>query len=292
MKKVFTICALALTMLCAAKAQENRNQVHELFINDIIYGHQQEKDEKLSTGEVVEKVLDALATGATTVQETKHYDDVKNAVIMGLSKAKRFNVNDRDVTPADTLDPENRLVDIFITNVSSESKLETYGKGKDKKTYYHYKANVDVLLTLKDVVTGQVKLTHNFSEYASGSSSYYTKEKVIANAIGYLVNDVAKFMNKLTPFEATILEGGKFKKDKQQEVYIDFGTAEGAEKGMQFDVFSVRLIAGREAKTKVGKIKIIEVQGEEISLCKVTSGEKEIKAALDANQQLVLVSKE
>lgn len=292
MKKVLILCAVAFAMFSTAKAQESRNKVHDLFLNDIVYAHQQDKEEKLSTGEVVEKVLDALATGGNMVQETKHYDDVKNAVIMGLSKAKRFNLNDRDVTPADTLDPENRLVDIFVANVISESKLETYGKGKDKKTYYHYKARVEVMLTFKDVVTGQVKLTHNFSESSSGSSSYYTKEKVISNAIGYLVNDIAKFMNKLTPFEATILEGGKFKKDKQQEVYIDFGTAEGAEKGMQFDVFSVRLIAGREAKTKVGKIKIIEVQGEEISLCKVTSGEKEIKAALDANQELVLVSKE
>lgn len=291
MKKLLILCAAAFLTLGAANAQESRNKVHDLFLNEIIYGHEQ-KEEKLSTGEVVEKVLETLATGANTVQETAHYDEVKNGVIVGLSNAKRFNLNDRDVTPADTVDPENRLVDIFVSSLTSESKIETYGKGKDKRTYTHYTVRLEVLLTLKDVVTGQIKLTKNFSEYATGSSSYSTKEKVIYNAIGYLSKDITKFMNKLTPFNATILEGGKFKKDKQQEVYIDFGLSEGAEKGMQFDVYSVRIIAGREAKNKVGKIKIIDVQGDEISLCKVTSGEKEIKAALDAGIELTLVSKE
>ena len=49
-------------------------------------------------------------------------------------------------------------------------------------------------------------------------------------------------------------------------------------------------IAGREAKSQIGKLKIEAVEGDDISRCKVQSGGKEIKAALDAGQKLVVMS--
>lgn len=65
-------------------------------------------------------------------------------------------------------------------------------------------------------------------------------------------------------------EAGEVKKDKQKEVFIDLGGANGVYKGLQFDVFHVKTIAGKKAHTMIGRLKIEEVQGDEISLCKVT----------------------
>ena len=55
-------------------------------------------------------------------------------------------------------------------------------------------------------------------------------------------------------------------------------------------VYSVKTIAGREAKSQIGKLKIEEVEGEDISLCKVQSGGKDIKEALDSGQKLQVIS--
>ena len=85
-----------------------------------------------------------------------------------------------------------------------------------------------------------------------------------------------------------MLEGARDKKDKQKEVYIDLGSKEGAYEGLHMGVYTVKTIAGKEAKKQIGRLKIMEVLGDDISLCKVQSGGKDIKAALDAGETLVI----
>ena len=67
-----------------------------------------------------------------------------------------------------------------------------------------------------------------------------------------------------------------------------FFDGEGAYKGLHMGVYTVKLVAGKEAKKQIGKLKIEEVQGDDISLCKVQSGGKDIKVALDAGETLVI----
>ena len=74
-------------------------------------------------------------------------------------------------------------------------------------------------------------------------------------------------------------------------MYIDLGADDGAYKGQQFDVLTVKTIAGKEARTLIGRLKIEEVEGDEISLCKVTKGSDKIKAALDEGENLMVVSR-
>ena len=93
------------------------------------------------------------------------------------------------------------------------------------------------------------------------------------------------------PLRASIVEKGEAKKNKQKEVYIDLGAPDGVYKGLQFDVFLVKTIAGKEAKTMIGRLKIEEVEGDEISLCKVIKGADKIKTALDEDQTLLITSR-
>jgi hypothetical protein len=55
-------------------------------------------------------------------------------------------------------------------------------------------------------------------------------------------------------------------------------------------VFQVKKIGGREAKSQIGKLKIEAVEGDDISSCKVQSGGKDIKAAIDAREKLRVIS--
>ena len=98
------------------------------------------------------------------------------------------------------------------------------------------------------------------------------------------------WLNNYRPLRANILEGAAVKKDKQKEVYIDFGSKEGAFEGLHMGVYIVKTVAGREAKSQIGKLKIEAIEGDDISRCKVQSGGKDIKAAIDAGQQLQVIS--
>ena len=105
-----------------------------------------------------------------------------------------------------------------------------------------------------------------------------------------LSGQITRFYNRYFPLSAFIIERGNEKKDKQQEVYIDLGGQHGAYSGMHLTVYSVKTIAGRYARKELGKLKIKDVMGDDISLCKVTSGGKNIKAALDEEQMVVAIT--
>jgi hypothetical protein len=146
------------------------------------------------------------------------------------------------------------------------------------------------MLTLKDAKTGEVVANPTFSGSGMGSSSYSDSDKAVRDAIGRLSNRITDWLNKYSPLQANIIEGAAAKKDKQKEVYIDLGSSEGAFEGLHMGVYTVKTVAGHEAKSQIGKLKIEAVEGDDISRCKVQSGGKDIKAALDAGEKLKVIS--
>ena len=183
------------------------------------------------------------------------------------------------------------VVDALITNINASSSSNTW-KDKDGKTQVTttYTGLVEVVLTMKDAKTGEIIDNTSLRSRGLGSSSFSTSDKAIHDAIDGLSNNITAWLNKKAPLQANIIEGAAVKKDKQKEVYIDLGSSEGAYKGLHMGVYEVKTIAGREAKSQIGKLKIEEVEGDDISRCKVQSGGKDIKAALDAGQQLRVMS--
>ena len=80
------------------------------------------------------------------------------------------------------------------------------------------------------------------------------------------------------------------KNDKQKDLYIDLGAAHGLREGTHFTVYVVGSIGGKETRRQIGRLKVNAIEGDEVSRCKVSSGGKDIKAALDAQQQLLIIS--
>ncbi len=279
-------CSLTVS---AQDTQTNRNQVYNIMLNNVEYTH---RDEKLSAGEAVGQILSGVLTGQTSVQASKYEDDVKNAIIKGLSGAHRFRYNDGLAQLKDVVQEGNIVVNAVITNIQAESSTSSLKLKDDVKTSTTYRGIVEAMLTLKDLKTGEVIANPSFGGKGTSFSSYSTSDKAIKEAIAHFATRITAWLNKYSPLQANIIEGTAAKKDKQKEVYIDLGSSEGAYEGLHMGVFQVKKIGGREAKSQIGKLKIEAVQGPEISRCKVTSGNKEIKAALDAGQRLVVVTLE
>ena len=293
MKKIMMMMAAILCCSLTVSAQDNqadRNKVYSIVLNNVEYTH---SGEKMSAGEAIGKALAAVLTGQSSVQVSDYEADVKNAIIKGLSGAHRFRFNDGLKQIDDIKDEGNLAVNAVISNIQSKSSSYTYKDSKDKKQVSTtYTGVVEVSLTLKDMKTGRVVATPSFSGQSSSGASYSTPDKSIRDALNSMSDKITSWLNKAKPLQANILEGATVKKDKQKEVYIDLGSREGAYKGLHMGVFSVKTIAGKEARQQIGKLKIEEVEGDDISLCKIQSGGKDIKAAIDNGQQLCVISTE
>jgi hypothetical protein len=282
---VFFCCAITAS---AQEIQTDRNRTYRITLGNVQYAHH---DEKMSAGEAVGKVLSGVLTGKTEVQATKYEGDVKNAIVKGLSGAHRYRYNDGLLQLNDVVEEGNLVADAVITNIQAKSDSRTW-KDKDGKTQVTttYQGIVEAMLTLKDAKTGEIVTNQTFSGSGMGSSSYSDSDKAIRDAISRFSNRITVWLNKYRPLKANIIEGSVAKKDKQKEVYIDLGSSEGAIEGLHMGVFEIKTIGGHEAKSQIGKLKIEAVEGDDISLCKVQSGGKDIKAAIDAGQNLLIIS--
>ena len=276
--------------ISAQETQENRNRSYNIVLNNVQYTH---RDEKMSTGEAVGKILTGVLTGNTSVQATKYEEDVKTAIVKGLSRSYRFRYNEGLLQAGNAAEEGSLVVDATITNIQAQSNSRTW-KDKDGKTQVSttYTGVVETTLTLKDAKTGNVVSSPSISGRGTQYSSSSTSDQAIRDAISRLSYQITLWLNKYRPLHANIIEGATAKKAKQKEVYIDLGSREGAYAGLHMSVFQVKTIAGREAKSQIGKLKIEEVEGEDISLCKVQSGGKDIKTALENGETLRVVTTE
>ena len=291
MKKFF-VAAVALlyctlTMM-AQDSQTDRNRTYRITLGNVQYAHH---NEKMSTGDAIGKVLTGVLTGKVEGQATKYEEDVKNAIVKGLSSAYRFRYNDGLKELADIVTEGNLVVNAVITNIQAKSDSRSW-RDKDDKLQISttYTGIVEVMLTFKDARTNEVIANPTISGSGMGSSSYSDADKAIRDAIGRMSRRITEWLNKYRPLEANLIEGSTAKKDKQKEVYIDLGSSEGAFAGLRMGVYIVKNIAGHEAKSQIGKLKIEAVEGDDISRCKVQSGGKDIKAALDAGENLKVIS--
>ena len=94
MRKILMTLAAVLCCAITASAQDaqtDRNRTYRITLNDVQYAHH---NEEMSAGDAVGKIITGALTGQTSVQATKYEDDVKNAIIKGLSGAYRFRYND------------------------------------------------------------------------------------------------------------------------------------------------------------------------------------------------------
>jgi hypothetical protein len=288
MKKLMMTLAAVLCCTLAVWAQGDRNRTYRITLDDVKYAHH---DEKVSAGEAVGKILTGVLTGQTSVQASKYEEDVKNAIIKGLSGAYRFRYNDELLQVKDVAEEGNLVVNAMITNIQSQSSSRTWKDTKGKtQVSTTYTGVVEAMLTFKDAKTGEIVANPSFKGQGTSGSSYSTSEQAIKDAINRMANRITIWLNKYRPLKANIIEGSTTKKDKQKEVYIDLGSSEGAFKGLHMGVYRVKTVAGREAKSQIGKLKIEEVEGDDISLCKVQSGGKDIKTAIDAGDQLQVIT--
>ena len=277
MKKI--LMTIAAVLCCAfvseVNAQENRNQRVLVGVNQMNYPKKQRKD----AGAVLGAIADALLTGQVTTQKENYESAVRSAIVKGISQARRVSAIDGQLSAEEIANKKSYYVDATVSNISTTTKNQE--SPDKKKIYTYYKGLVSVTLHIKNAKTDEVVASPTFNVSEMDVSWMETADEALNKAILRLSNYITTYFNQWFPLYANIIEGAREKKDKQKEVYIDLGSREGAYKGIHLAVYTIKTIAGKEAKKQIGKLKSESVEGADISLCKVQSGGKDIKAAID-----------
>lgn len=280
---LMTTCFAVMSLFANAETAGPENMIQNVSVMELDYMIKEAPKSELGT--VVGAVLDVLAD-QTTTEEPGYADALRASVIMALSNVRRFTVTDGlQVAPNDET---NIIVDGTINFISITRELKLASNKKDKIPQFY--AQIGLTLNVKDAATGNVINSQVFEVNRTGWSWVNSNDTAIKNALESLRKKVEKYYNTAYPYTARILERGAEKKDKQKELYIDLGAMHGLQEGMHFNVYVIGSIGGKETRKQIGRLKVRSVEGDEVSLCKVVSGGKDIKAAIDEEKQLLIIS--
>lgn len=233
---------------------------------------------------------------------------LRNQVITGLTETGRINLIDVEAEAALTLEESRRSSELaledqtarigamktlganyIITGVASVVDAER--KVTDSGSVY-YSGNVSFSLKVVNVEDGTLvgAETYTYAGLTSGTGSTY--DEAVAATLLKAKKAMKGFVSKYFKVNGAIVEMGEMKGGKAKNCYINLGTSSGVDKGQKCEVYEVKKIAGRDAKTLIGMLSIEEVMAEDLSNCKFVSGAKEIVEAFQAGHELLVVTKE
>jgi hypothetical protein len=286
--KFLFVGILAVLTTINVSAQDNGlNPVYKVQIGDITY-QKGEKSKKLTASKVLGAVADVVEGRVTDIHNEEYIPLAANCVKEGLTHVRRLQV----VEDSEASDAKYQ-VSAVLTDIAATRKVKAYDRKDSKGREYtetktYYGAIASVALHFTNLQTGEVTtstLSGRCSEYSLARSA----DEAIRSALDELSDNIYEYYNECYPIRANIIERGIEKKDKTKELYIDVGSRFIGE-DIHFDVFVVGQVAGRETRKQIGRIRVRETLGDDISLCKVQKGGKEIKAAFDRGDAIVAIS--
>lgn len=231
---------------------------------------------------------------------------VRNQVIEGMLESGRIEVIDVDSRSALKLEGERRTqeniseggdmerlavmveegANYIVTGIVSNYAVSYKIRESDHKGYYAGVLEYSVKLT--NANDGKLVTSRSFKHGASIEVTGDTQEQCGANLIKKVKRNGTVFAEEAFPLRGSILELAEQKKNEVKSLYIDLGEKHGLNKKTQLSVSIEREIAGRKSNKVIGKLQVESVEGDDISLCKVKDGKKEIMQAYNAGQTIVL----
>jgi hypothetical protein len=210
----------------------------------------------------------AFTKSGNNVTASDH-DAVKAAVMSALSKCERFEI----VTSQDDAD--------FIIEGNVSSCI--INKEKTEKGTLYFCA-LQYSVTAINVATGNTILSESFSHPKNplvAIKMLRLKESdARSTTFDNIEDDMEDFAIKAFPLTGTIFaEDLEIDGRKLEYCYINIGEKNGVKVGDEFDIFEVKTKVGKEFETKVGRLKVVEVQND-IARCKVTKEKRAVKEAM------------
>lgn len=276
-------------------AQGNNNVFYKCATGDISYKEPEVAPQTKggNAAKVIGAIVEGMAGQATDRENHPEFADaVRQTIAASVNSTRRITVIDGYFTDRELNSGMPALIlDGAISSITTTRRFSTVVDDKGKKhNETEFMAGVIATINLKDVYSGVILKTININSSTYTTGWFSTAEKALGHVMSNMQAQITRELDIAFPLSANIIEGASEKKDKQKEVYIDLGTNAGIDTGLYFSVCSVNIIAGKEAKKEIARLRVTEIMGEELSLCKVTHGGKELKKALSKGETLVVTS--
>lgn len=231
---------------------------------------------------------------------------LKNAIIGGIQQTGRLNIIDAELEPSLKGEEERRSSEEAMGDSKSRTEqikklgadyimqihvtqMQAVRKSNNDGSVY-YDGLINFTLSVMKTEDGTILVSKPFSYADLNAKTGETPEAAVIATTDYIKISMNKFVNENFKVESKIVAIEKAGKKGAETVYVNCGTAAGIEKAQLFDVFMVKEVAGRKVRTNIGQLEVIEVQGEDMALCKVKKGGAEIKKANDEQVELPVVS--
>lgn len=270
--------ALDTTTVAMPSAQEQalvyENPKVTVYIGDITY-------QPMTRGQKTSNIITGLLNSEISLEDESMVEGAKEALMGSLRDVNRFEVKTGDIAPQD-LQSGNCLVfsaKIIFCNFTEKLNRNVMDK----------EARIVAYITLTDPSNNRVMYNKQVTGY-----TWLSIFNSIAACREYAQNnlwvDAASSMRRAFPLRGHMLEKGfmKGKKQKLKEFYIDLGTDHRIFTGSNVDVFILKHIAGRIARQQIGTGEVIDVEGTDISLCRVRHDGEQIKQAFDRGAEIAV----
>ncbi len=274
----------------------------------------------------VASCLSALAAKPTVyVQEFENSANVKDgwvetirgAVIEGFHNSNRMVLVDAITEQARYEEELRRLKDNLATeDLETAEALKTRGAhvllngdvtsltvpgSRLESGTMSYDATVTFTLRVVNALDGSLLGSKTFTlpkgfggiSITSLKGVYETEDAAVQALNGDVTKAMKDFVEESFPLVGSVEDVDALSKNGKEveKLYIGLGSEDGLAKGVKLDVKLVQKIGKRTANKTIGEVEVVEVAGDDISLCKVKKGGEEIKNALDQGQTVLVSSK-
>ena len=217
-------------------------------------------------------VMTALGSDPSLDLEDKSISDqLAEAIFQAPETVYRLKVQSEEC-PQKTSD-EAYALDFTLKNV-----MTTFG---DKK-----RCSADMEMRIVDLRTGEVFEKDKASCCCFGYA-WDTEAECVSGLCNIMKYRTAMFLWNTFPMTGTILQKGVEQnngKIKDNQCYIDLGEKNLVFKKMRFKAYTL----DGDKEKKLGYLKVTEVEGDDISVCKISSGTSKIEKALQAGQTVYI----
>lgn len=256
-------------------------------------------------------------SGASNAQNV---NSIQESVINAFVKTKRFTIVDRSKMDALKKEKDLQKSEDFIDGtviqqgislganflisghvIAAQAERMESLPDDNGRVSISYKAKLSIQLKVIDVATGQV-VTSETIEPKGGSLlggmvgvAPSTPEAAITKAIKDIEDKVDDFVDKNFPVTFPIVEiQEKDSKGNAKVIMIAGGSDFNLQKGQKLKVLEITTLEvnGKkmDRKKEIGEIKIVKIEGENFSICNVSSGGADINSKFEAKAKLLVIT--
>ena len=224
---------------------------------------------------------------------------IRNVVLDGIQQTNRVNIIDAVSVGANLnlspLEDARRFRADYLLRGNIVSR-EATDDGSSHRRYHSrensYKEKFTLRLDLIRTSDGVTISTRNYEETGSASGKDATQYSALENSLINVPYEMGLFVENHFKVYGSILKVVSTKRDKAKTIYINLGYDDPIKEGLRFDVVEDGILEGHNIETKIGEIRITEIMGPKISLCKVNKGGETILTALNEGKTLKLISRQ